>query len=158
MIHQHPNDRLPLGMRGTMSEMELSLFRQRSLEALKQKARRRELFLPVAIGYLKTSHDRIEKDPDRARRFWPLHYGCFQTSQARPGDQKIGKRTQVRLLFALRIAPIKDQILSRGRPDGLVPTLAASAFRRLRDPRTELTNPWDAAWVTIGVYPRTETS
>jgi DNA invertase Pin-like site-specific DNA recombinase len=48
-------------MKGTMSEMELSLFRQRSLEALKQKARRGELFLTVAIGYLKTSHDRIER-------------------------------------------------------------------------------------------------
>ena len=33
-----------------MSEMELSLFRQRSLEALKQKARRGELLLTVAIG------------------------------------------------------------------------------------------------------------
>jgi hypothetical protein len=52
-------------MKGTMSEMELSLFRQRSLEALKQKARRGELFLTVAVGYLKTAHDRIEKDPDR---------------------------------------------------------------------------------------------
>ena len=62
---RHPNDRLLLGMKGTMSEMELSLFRQRSLQALKQKARRGELFLTVAIGYLKTSHDRIEKDPDR---------------------------------------------------------------------------------------------
>jgi len=62
---RHPNDRLLLGMKGTMSEMELSLFRQRSLEALKQKARRGELFLTVAIGYLKTSHNRIEKDPDR---------------------------------------------------------------------------------------------
>ena len=48
-----------------MSEMELSLFRQRSLQALKQKAQRGELFLTVAIGYRKTSHDRIEKDPDR---------------------------------------------------------------------------------------------
>jgi DNA invertase Pin-like site-specific DNA recombinase len=62
---RHPNDRLLLGVKGTMSEMELSLFRQRSLEALKQKARRGELFLTVAIGYVKTSHDRIEKDPDR---------------------------------------------------------------------------------------------
>jgi len=60
-----PNDRLLLGMKGTMSEMELSLFRQRSLEALKQKARRGELFLTVAIGYLKVRHDRIERDPDR---------------------------------------------------------------------------------------------
>jgi DNA invertase Pin-like site-specific DNA recombinase len=62
---RHPNDRLLLGMKGTMSEMELSLFRQRSLEALKQKARRGELFLTVAVGYLKARHDRIEKDPDR---------------------------------------------------------------------------------------------
>src|SRR6201988_523399 len=62
---RHPNDRLLLDMKGTMSEMELSLFRQRSLEALKQKARRGELFLTVAVGYLKVTHDRIEKDPDR---------------------------------------------------------------------------------------------
>jgi len=62
---RHPNDRLLLGMKGTMSEMELSLFRQRSLEALKQKARRGELFLNVAIGYVKGAHNRIEKDPDR---------------------------------------------------------------------------------------------
>src|SRR3979411_2197378 len=34
---RHPNDRLLLGMKGTMSELELSLFRQRSQEALKQK-------------------------------------------------------------------------------------------------------------------------
>lgn len=60
-----PNDRLLLGMKGTMSEMELSLFRQRSIEALLQKARRGELFMTVAIGYVRTSKERIEKDPDR---------------------------------------------------------------------------------------------
>jgi len=60
-----PNDRLLLGMKGTMSEMELSLFRQRSVEARKQKARRGELFLTVAVGYVKTDDDRIEKNPDR---------------------------------------------------------------------------------------------
>ena len=62
---RHPNDRLLLGMKGTMSEMELSIFRQRSLEALKQKARRGELFLTVAVGYVKVTHDWIDKDPDR---------------------------------------------------------------------------------------------
>ena len=62
---RHPNDRLLLGMKGTMSEMELSLFRQRSFEALRQKARRGELFMTVAIGYVRTSKERIEKDPDR---------------------------------------------------------------------------------------------
>jgi DNA invertase Pin-like site-specific DNA recombinase len=62
---RHPNDRLLLGMKGTMSEMELSILRQRSQEALKQKARRGELFMTVAIGYVRVGHDRIEKDPDR---------------------------------------------------------------------------------------------
>ena len=62
---RHPNDRLLLGMKGTMSELELSLFRQRSHEALKQKARRGALFLGVAAGYVRTGRDRIEKDPDR---------------------------------------------------------------------------------------------
>lgn len=62
---RHPNDRLLLGMKGTMSELELSLFRQRSQEALKQKARRGALFLRVAAGYVKAGRDRIEKDPDQ---------------------------------------------------------------------------------------------
>ena len=63
-----PNDRLLLGMKGTMSEMELSLLRQRSLEALRQKARRGELFLTVAVGYVKVRHDRIAMDPDERVR------------------------------------------------------------------------------------------
>jgi excisionase family DNA binding protein len=59
-----PNDRLLLGMKGTMSEMELSLFRQRSREAIQQKARRGEFLMTIAIGYVKTDDNRIEKDPD----------------------------------------------------------------------------------------------
>ncbi len=60
-----PNDRLLLGMKGTMSEMELSILRQRSVEAMRQKARRGELHLTVAVGYTKTDDNRIEKEPDR---------------------------------------------------------------------------------------------
>src|SRR5258708_20711670 len=52
-------------MKGTMSEVEVSLFRQRSHEALKQKARRGALFLGVAAGYVRAGRDRIEKDPDQ---------------------------------------------------------------------------------------------
>jgi DNA invertase Pin-like site-specific DNA recombinase len=62
---RHPNDRLLLGMKGTMSELELSLFRQRSQEALKQKARRGALVLGVAAGYVKVGRDRIEKNVDQ---------------------------------------------------------------------------------------------
>jgi DNA invertase Pin-like site-specific DNA recombinase len=36
---RHPNDRLLLGIKGTMSELELSILRQRSLEALRRLER-----------------------------------------------------------------------------------------------------------------------
>ena len=58
------NDRLLLGMKGTMSEMELSLLRQRSVEALKLKAARGDLHTTVAIGFVRSEDDRIELDPD----------------------------------------------------------------------------------------------
>jgi DNA invertase Pin-like site-specific DNA recombinase len=61
---KHPNDRLVLGLKGTMSEVELSMFRQRSQEAIRQKARRGEYFTRIAEGYLLGGSDRLEKDPD----------------------------------------------------------------------------------------------
>lgn len=63
-----PNDRLLLGMKGTLSEMELSTLRQRSQEALMQKARRGELYSTVPIGYVRAPNDRVEIDPDRRIR------------------------------------------------------------------------------------------
>lgn len=61
---REPNDRLLLGMKGTLSEMELSMFRQRSKAALDQMAKRGELFMSVPIGYVRSGGNRIEKDPD----------------------------------------------------------------------------------------------
>lgn len=58
------NDRLLLGMKGTISEMELASFRERAHAALRQKAERGALVRRVPIGYVKGSDDRIEKDPD----------------------------------------------------------------------------------------------
>src|SRR5467141_3764331 len=58
------NDRLLLGMKGTISEMEVASFRERAHSALLQKAQRGALVRRVPIGYIKGSEDRIEKDPD----------------------------------------------------------------------------------------------
>jgi len=62
------NDRLLLGLKGTFSELELSMFRQRSREALRLKAARGELHTTVAIGYRRSANDRLEQDPDRRIR------------------------------------------------------------------------------------------
>jgi DNA invertase Pin-like site-specific DNA recombinase len=59
------NDRLLLGLKGSLNEYELDLLRQRSLAARHQKARRGELIVAAPVGFLKTDEQKLEKDPDR---------------------------------------------------------------------------------------------
>src|SRR6516162_3358135 len=59
------NDRLLLGLKGTMIEFELNLLRQRSLEAIRQKARRGELQFCLPVGFSWSPTAKIEMDPDR---------------------------------------------------------------------------------------------
>ncbi|MBC9179111.1 recombinase family protein [Pseudoroseomonas ludipueritiae] len=58
------NDRLLLGLKGTMSEYELSLLRQRGIEARDGKARRGALRFTLPPGYVWSEDGRIEVDPD----------------------------------------------------------------------------------------------
>jgi DNA invertase Pin-like site-specific DNA recombinase len=58
------NDRLLLGMKGTISEFELNLFRQRSMEAIRQKATRGELQIQIPVGFCWAPSGKLEKDPD----------------------------------------------------------------------------------------------
>ena len=58
------NDRLLLGLKGSLNEYELDLLRQRSVEARREKARRGELVVSAPIGYIKSEDQRLEKDPD----------------------------------------------------------------------------------------------
>ncbi len=59
------NDRLLLGLKGSLNEYELDLLRQRSVEARREKARRGELLVTAPVGYLKGEEHHWEKDPDR---------------------------------------------------------------------------------------------
>ena len=58
------NDQLLLGIKGTLSEMEVATFRECAQSALMQMAQRGALVRRVAIGYVKGADGRIEKDPD----------------------------------------------------------------------------------------------
>jgi len=58
------NDRLVLGLKGTMSEYELSLLRQRGLASRDSKARRGELRFALPPGYCWNETGQIEIDPD----------------------------------------------------------------------------------------------
>jgi excisionase family DNA binding protein len=72
------NDQLLLGLKGTFSELELSILRQRSQEALRLKAARGDLHTTVAIGYRRGADDRLEQDPDlRVREALSLVFRKF---------------------------------------------------------------------------------
>ncbi len=61
---QKSNDRLLLGLKGSVSEFELSILRQRAGEARNQKAARGELMFPLPVGLEWTGDGRIVLDPD----------------------------------------------------------------------------------------------
>jgi DNA invertase Pin-like site-specific DNA recombinase len=59
-----PNDRLLLGMKGSISEFELSVIRSRMLDAKHGKAQRGELRISVPIGYIWHREIGLGFDPD----------------------------------------------------------------------------------------------
>lgn len=58
------NDRLLLGLKGTLSEAELHVIKQRMLAGKKAKAKRGELGMQLAMGFVKHASGEIIKDPD----------------------------------------------------------------------------------------------
>jgi len=58
------NDRLLLGLKGTMSEAELHMIKQRLVAAMRQKAKRGELRLRLPAGFFWDEAGRMQKDPD----------------------------------------------------------------------------------------------
>jgi DNA invertase Pin-like site-specific DNA recombinase len=61
---REPNDRLLLGVKGTLSEAELFTLRTRLYEGRWNKARRGELVFPLPVGYVRGADGRWELDPD----------------------------------------------------------------------------------------------
>lgn len=58
------NDRLLLGLKGTMSEAELNTIKERLVEAMLAKARRGEFRFRPAPGYVWDEAGRLQQDPD----------------------------------------------------------------------------------------------
>lgn len=64
----HFNDRLLLGLKGTMSEAELHVLRARLVGGVLNKAQRGELKMPLPIGLVDDGEDRVQLDPDQQVR------------------------------------------------------------------------------------------
>ena len=79
------NDRLLLGLKGSLNEYELDLLRHRSLSARYEKARRGELIVAAPVGFVKVG-DRLERIPIAVSR-----KPSFSSSTRSPSSAVSGK-------------------------------------------------------------------
>jgi DNA invertase Pin-like site-specific DNA recombinase len=84
------NDRLLLGLKGTMSEAELHLLKQRMYQGTLQKARRRALRFALPIGYVHTPSGGIGYDPDEQVQIYAGAY-AYGRRQVDPRKQQPGR-------------------------------------------------------------------
>jgi len=133
------NDRLLLGLKGSLNEYELDLLRQRSVEARREKARRGELLQAAPVGYIKTEDQRLEKDPDRRvqeaillvfRKFlelgtvrqtllWFLEHG-LQVPTRNACGETFWKRPVYRSMYRMLTSPIYGGAYTYGKTEQLV--------------------------------------
>jgi DNA invertase Pin-like site-specific DNA recombinase len=129
------NDRLLLGLKGSLNEYELDLLRQRSVEARREKAKRGELIVASPAGYVK-GEDRLEKDPDRrvqervmlvfskffelgsARQtlLWFLEHGV-QVPVSAPRNQVVWRRPRYTTIYNLLSNPAYAGAYAYGRTE-----------------------------------------
>jgi DNA invertase Pin-like site-specific DNA recombinase len=130
------NDRLLLGLKGSLNEYELDLLRQRSVEARVEKARRGELVSAAPIGYLKTEDQKLEKNPDqriqqaielvfskfselgtvRQTLLWFLEHGLQVPTQT-PHGQVLWRRPAYRAMYRMLTHPIYGGAYAYGKTE-----------------------------------------
>lgn len=90
---QQFNDRLLLGLKGTLSEAELHVIRARLQGGIRNKARRGELRTPLPIGFVYDEADRVVLDPDQqVQETLHLFFRTFRRIGTALGTVKYFKR------------------------------------------------------------------
>ncbi|WP_226951498.1 recombinase family protein [Rhizobium terrae] len=105
------NDRLLLGLKGTMSEAELHILKSRMHEGRKAKARRGELILGLPRGYvLKPSGD-VALDPDEeVQRIIRLVFALFEKRRSISGVLRYLADHDIALPDRIRSGPEKGDV------------------------------------------------
>jgi DNA invertase Pin-like site-specific DNA recombinase len=105
------NDRLLLGLKGTMSEAELYLIRQRMLSGRLAKAERGELAIPLPIGYVRRPSGEAVLDPDeQAQHVVRLVFGAFRRLGTLNGLLRYLVGQQVQLPVRVHSGPSKGEL------------------------------------------------
>lgn len=111
------NDRLLLGLKGTMSEAELHLLKQRLYQGCLSKARRGALRFALPIGYIWAEDGTIQFDPDeQVQAVVRLIFTQFEALGTLGGLRRELARHDIRLGVRVREGPGKGQLVWR-RPN-----------------------------------------
>jgi DNA invertase Pin-like site-specific DNA recombinase len=122
------NDRLLLGLKGTMSEAELHVMRQRMSAGKLAKARHGELIQQLPAGYVRTPAGQVVKEPDeQVRHAIEAVFETFERVGTAAGTQKQLLAAGVLLPARLRSGPSKGSLSWR------VPRIG-TVHRILRNP------------------------
>ena len=109
-----PNDRLLLGLKGTISSVELQTMRNRLEKGKLNKALRGELFLDVPVGYVKLPTGELALDPDeQARAVISLIFEKFEELGAGAAVFRYMLRQGIRLGVRPHDGPNRGQLAWR---------------------------------------------
>lgn len=123
----HVNDRLILGLKGMMSEMELHMMKSRLERGRLNKAQRGELFHDIATGYV-IGADKVEMDPDeQVRSAISRFFDKFDDCGSAYSMYRYLTRTQTQLPFR------RDKRDMHGSIDWRLPSYA-TVYDMLRNP------------------------
>ena len=138
------NDRLLLGLKGTMSEAELHVLRGRLLAGQKNKARRGEFFSHAPIGYVRSRDEGLALEPDeQARSVVQLIFEKFAELGSACAVLRYLRQQQIRVGVRPHRGPERGQLVWR-RPNSATlqgmlhhPVYAGTYVygRRITDPR-----------------------
>jgi len=111
------NDRLLLGLKGTMSEAELHILQQRLRQGRLNKARRGALAVPLPVGYLRRPSGAVALDPDaQVQAVVRLIFRQFEELGTLNAVLRYLVRHQIQLGVRLREGPNRGDLVWR-RPN-----------------------------------------
>ena len=110
----HFNDRLVLGLKGTMSEAELHVLRARLQGGIRSKARRAELESPLPVGLVYDAGGRVVLDPDKqVQGAIRLFFQTFEQTGTACAIVKHFRQQDVKFPSRARVGPHKGELVWR---------------------------------------------
>jgi len=124
------NDRLLLGLKGTMTEVELHLIKQRMASGRLAKAGRGELVFPLPAGYVRRPSGEVALDPDgQVQAVVGLVFGLFEQLGTVHAVLRFLVEHQVQIGMRERSGPGKGEIVWRApHQTGLINMLRNPAY------------------------------